>query len=160
MAERMSTVGTQAIGDSATAWRPRRCAEAVARTLPHDGPYNPRNTLAQPGFGARRSRRSLAGHSPDTRRSTLDPDRGYYGEAPASVRGGSRPVRGCGRSGRQPVRGQRLACLGRRPGSAVSTTCLEAAEMPLGRRMSQRRSLWSTRRTMLAGPGGWSAMVG
>ena len=35
--------------------------------------------------------------------------------------GGSRPVRGGGRSGRQPVRGQRLACLGRRPGSAVST---------------------------------------
>ena len=45
----------------------------------------------------------------------------YYGECPASIRRVSRPVRGGGRSGRQPVRGQRLACLGRRLGSAVST---------------------------------------
>ena len=51
----------------------------------------------------------------------LIPDKRYYGESPASLQGGSRPVRGGGRSGRQPVRGQRLACLGRRPGSAVST---------------------------------------
>jgi hypothetical protein len=33
---------------------------------------------------------------------------------------------------------------------------LEAAEMPLGRQTSHRRSVWSTRKRILAGPGRWS----
>ena len=37
---------------------------------------------------------------------------------------------------------------------AVMATRLEVAEMPLGSRTSHRCSLWSTRRRMLAGPGG------
>ena len=36
----------------------------------------------------------------------------------------------------------------------VMATRFEVAEMPLGRPTSHRRSLWSTRRRMLAGPGG------
>jgi hypothetical protein len=32
-------------------------------------------------------------------------DQRYYGESPVSLRGGSRPVRGGGRSGRQPGEG-------------------------------------------------------
>jgi hypothetical protein len=56
---------------------------APART--HDEHHHLRHTLAQPCPSARESRRSLAGASPETRRSTLDPDRGYYGESPARL---------------------------------------------------------------------------
>jgi hypothetical protein len=45
---------------------------------------------------ARASHHNLTGPSPEPRRSTLDPDRGYYGEAPARLRRGPHdgPVEG------------------------------------------------------------------
>ena len=98
----MRAVRAQGIGGSATAWQSMGCADIVALTLPGDPLHAAHPTLAQPSPAARGDQRG-------------------YGEAPARLRRGSRPVRGGGRSGRQPVRGQRLACLGRRPGSAVST---------------------------------------
>jgi hypothetical protein len=39
------------------------------------------SSLTAPG-----ARAGLAGDSPETRRSTLDPDRGYYGVSPARLR--------------------------------------------------------------------------
>jgi len=45
---------------------------------------------------------SPAGDSPETRRSTLDPDRGYYGESPARLRRGPRDCLAQGRRNRRP----------------------------------------------------------
>jgi len=52
---------------------------------------------------------SLPVDSPDTRRSTLDPDRGYYGECPASLRRSPRAAgEGWARGGGRPAMGHRV----------------------------------------------------
>ena len=52
-------------------------------------PSSPRHSGGPFPLKARYPPRSLPGTSPEPRRSTLDPDRGYYGEAPARFRGDS-----------------------------------------------------------------------
>jgi hypothetical protein len=42
----------------------------------------------------RETHQTLAMYAPEPRRSTLDPDRGYYGEAPARLRWGYGGVSG------------------------------------------------------------------
>ena len=68
--QRFGAIGGPRMVRSASAWLPMGCAEGLAMRLPANHNDAARDTLSHRPRSACGPRRSLAGHSPDTRRST------------------------------------------------------------------------------------------